>query len=144
MELVDGYPIIVTDRLRECRDFYSRWLGFEVVFEADWIVVLANGGDRPVTIAFMHSEHPSSPPSPAPYSGDGMFMTLQVADARREYERVVAGGLRCELELTDEPWGQLRFGVVDPAGIWVDVVEQIEPAAGWWDPYVIAPGSRPS
>ena len=136
MELVDGYPIIVTDRLGECRDFYGRWFGFEVAFEADWIVVLNSGGDRPITLAFMHSRHPSSPPSPAPYRGDGMFITLQVADARSEYERLVDSGLRCDLDLTDEPWGQRRFGVVDPAGMWVDVVEQIEPAPGWWDPYM--------
>jgi catechol 2,3-dioxygenase-like lactoylglutathione lyase family enzyme len=138
MELVDGYPIIITDQLRECRDFYCRWLGFEVVFEADWIVVLAAGGGRPSTVAFMHSRHPSSPPAPAAYDGNGMFITLQVADARKEYERLVADGMRCELDLTDEPWGQRRFGLVDPAGIWVDVVEQIEPASGWWDPYMRA------
>jgi uncharacterized glyoxalase superfamily protein PhnB len=139
MELVDAYPIVITDRLRECRDFYGRWFGFEVAFEADWIVVLSSGGDRPATLAFMHSEHPSSPPSPAAYSGEGMFITLQVADAHSEHERLVAAGLRCDLDLTDEPWGQRRFGVIDPAGMWVDVVEQIEPAAGWWDPYLATP-----
>ena len=78
----------------------------------------------------------TSPPSPEPYSGDGSFLTLQVADARTEHERLVAGGVELALELTDEPWGQRRFGVLDPAGMWVDVVEQIEPAPGWWDPYV--------
>jgi uncharacterized glyoxalase superfamily protein PhnB len=106
-----------------------------VSFEADWIVVMASANGL-VTVAFMHSEHPTSPPSPGPHSGDGMFLTLQVADARAEFQRVVEAGLRCDLELTEEPWGQLRFGVVDPAGMWVDVVEQIEPAAGWWDPYL--------
>lgn len=135
MDLVDGYPLIVTDRFRECRDFYGRWFGFTVSFEADWIVVMASANGS-VTVAFMHSEHPTSPPSPGPHSGDGMFLTLQVADARAEFQRVVEAGLRCDLELTEEPWGQLRFGVVDPAGMWVDVVEQIEPAAGWWDPYL--------
>jgi len=53
--------------------------------------------------------------------------------SRPEYERLVAAGLRCDL--TDEPWGQRRFGATDLAGMWVDVVEQIEPAAGWWEPY---------
>ena len=134
MELVDGYPIIVTDRLRECREFYGDWFGFQVVFEADWIVVLSSPGERAVTVAFMHPRHPSSPPSPGAYRGDGMFITFQVADARREHERLVAAGLRCDL--TDEPWGQRRFGVTDPAGMWVDVVEQIEPAPGWWEPYL--------
>jgi hypothetical protein len=42
-------------------------------------------------------------------------------------------GLWLELELTDEPCPR-RFAVVDPAGMWVAVVEQIEPVAGWWDP----------
>lgn len=136
MQLVDAYPVIVTERIRECRDFYSRWFGFEVSFEADWFVLLRSAGESPFSLAFMHTEHPSAPPSPAAYRGDGMFLTLQVADARAEYERLRAAGLDLDLALTDEPWGQRRFGVVDPAGMWVDVVEQIEPAAGWWDEYV--------
>jgi catechol 2,3-dioxygenase-like lactoylglutathione lyase family enzyme len=133
MDLVDGYPIVITDRLHDCRDFHVKWFGFEVVFEASWIVVLSGGA---VTLAFMHPEHPSSPPTPGPYTGDGMFITFQVADARAEYERVTAAGLRCDIELTEEPWGQRRFGVTDPSGMWVDVVEQIEPESGWWDPYL--------
>jgi catechol 2,3-dioxygenase-like lactoylglutathione lyase family enzyme len=136
MDLVDSYPVFVTDELGDCRDFYRRWFGFEVGFEADWFVLLSGGGAHPTTLAFMHTEHPSSPPSPAAYSGDGAFITFQVADAEAEYKRVVAAGLECDLSLTDEPWGQRRFGVIDPAGIWVDVVEQIEPASGWWDPYL--------
>jgi len=136
VELVDAYAVIVTDRLRECRDFYCRWFGFEVGFEADWFVLLRNDNDRPMTLAFMHSDHPSSPPSPRPLLGDGAFITFQVVNARAEYERLASAGMAFELALTDEPWGQRRFGVVDPAGLWVDVVEQIEPAPGWWDPYV--------
>jgi catechol 2,3-dioxygenase-like lactoylglutathione lyase family enzyme len=134
--IVASYPIIITDELHECRDFYRVWFGFEVVFEADWIVVLSSAGTDAPTLAFMHSDHPSSPPSPAPYEGDGTFLTLQVEDASAEYERLRAAGLECALELTDEPWGQRRFAATDPAGMWVDVVEQIEPAAGWWDRYL--------
>jgi hypothetical protein len=26
----------------------------------------------------------------------------------------------------------------DPAGVWIDVVEQIEPVPGWWDRYLPA------
>ena len=138
MQLVDVYPVIVTERIRECRDFYSRWFGFQVGFEADWFVLLRSAGESPFSLGFMHTEHPSAPPSPAAYRGDGMFLTLQVADARAEYERLHTAGLDLDLALTDEPWGQRRFGVVDPAGMWVDVVEQIEPAVGWWDPYLVA------
>ena len=71
MRLVDAYPVVVTDRLLECRDFYCRWFGFEVAFEADWFVWLRNDAERPVALAFMHSAHPSSPPSPEPYRARG-------------------------------------------------------------------------
>jgi uncharacterized glyoxalase superfamily protein PhnB len=106
-----------------------------VIFEASWIVVLSSDGGAP-TVAFMHSEHPSTPPERAVFAGDGTFLTLQVDDASAEYERVRDDGLNCALELTDEPWGQRRFAAIDPAGMWVDVDEQTEPTAGGWDRYV--------
>jgi len=136
VQIVDSYPVIVTDAVSECRAFYARWFGFEAAFEATWFVLLTHPGTPATSIAFMRPDHPSSPPTPGAFGGDGAFLTLQVGDATAEYERVIASGLRCDLPLTDEPWGQRRFGVVDPAGMWVDVVEQIEPKDGWWDPYV--------
>lgn len=33
------------------------------------------------------------------------------------------------------PWGQRRFMVRDRAGVLIDVVEQTEPAAGFWERY---------
>lgn len=136
MKLEASYPVVVTDKLEQCRDFYMLWFGFEVAFEASWFVLLATGDQPAVMLAFMHPDHPSSPPSPGEYSGDGAFMTFQVADASAEYHRLVGAGFTPDLALTDEPWGQRRFGVVDPAGMWVDVVEQTEPVEGWWDEYM--------
>ena len=133
--IVATYPIVVTDKLHECRDFYLRWFGLKVIFEANWVVVLSSDGEAPAA-AFMHSSHPSTPPDPAPFTGDGAFLTLQVEDAAAEYERVRAAGMECALKLTDEPWGQRRFAAIDPSGMWVDVVEQTEPAPGWWDRYL--------
>ena len=137
MKMVDSYPVLVTEKLVECRDFYRRWFGFEVGFEADWFVLLSGGVEGPASLALMHPEHPSSPPTPGAYCGDGAFITFQVEDAGAEYRRLVDEGAEFDLELTDEPWGQRRFGITDPAGMWVDVIEQIEPAPGWWDPYMV-------
>lgn len=136
MRIIDSYPVVVTEALTECRDFYAVNFGFAPVFEASWFVLMCAGEDDSVSIAFMHPEHPSAPPDPAAHRGDGSFFTLAVEDAAAEYERVTAAGLVCDLPLTDEPWGQRRFGVADPSGMWVDVVEQIEPQEGWWDPYL--------
>jgi catechol 2,3-dioxygenase-like lactoylglutathione lyase family enzyme len=134
MQLQSFYPIVVTERVVDCRDFYQRWFGLKVVFEASWFVLM--GAGEGATIAFMAPDHPSAPPGPEPFNGKGMCLEFQVADARAEYDRFVGGGAPLVLSLRDEPFGQRRFGLFDPAGVWIDVVQQIESAAGWWDKYL--------
>ncbi len=136
MKIQSLYPVVVTDKLKETRDFYVRWLGFEPVFEASWFVYLQASGGQPWGVAFMSSDHPSKPPGPETFSGKGVFLTFQVEDAAAEFERLKSAGARITYPLKDEAWGQRRFGIVDPAGQWLDVVQQIEPAPGFWDPYV--------
>jgi catechol 2,3-dioxygenase-like lactoylglutathione lyase family enzyme len=137
MQLQDFYPIIVTEQVAACRDFYRRWFTLEVVFEATWFVLLGRGEGKPGSIAFMHPTHPSAPPGPEAFNGKGMCLEFQVADAAAEYARFRDGGARIALTIRDEPFGQRRFGLFDPAGVWIDVVEQIEPAPGWWDRYLL-------
>ena len=136
MHVNDLYAIIVTDKRAECRDFYVRELGFHVVFEASWFVYLAAAGDHPLGLAFMSPDHPSTPPGPEAFNGRGMFLTLQVADAAAELERLKGAGVAIAYPLRDEPWGQRRFAVRDPAGTWLDVIQPIDPAPGFWERYI--------
>jgi uncharacterized glyoxalase superfamily protein PhnB len=85
----------------------------------------------------MTPDHPSAPPGPESFGGKGMCFELQVDDAAAAFEKVTASGLQVEYPLTDEPFGQRRFGFHDPSGLWIDIVEQIEPQAGFWDKYMI-------
>jgi uncharacterized glyoxalase superfamily protein PhnB len=139
MQLQDLYPIIVTPEHKGCRDFYLKWFGATVLFEASWIDVLTIGGDAPRTLAFMSPDHPSTPPGPERFSGEGVFLTFQVEDAAAEFARLRGMGATFAYELKDEAWGQRRFALRDPAGTWIDIVEQTAPAAGFWDPY-LSPG----
>jgi hypothetical protein len=68
----------------------------------------------------MAPDHPSQPPGPETFNGKGMFITVQVADATAEFARLIRDALRS----------------VDPSGTWVDVVQQIAPAPGFWDKYL--------
>lgn len=136
MHIQDLYSVIVTDQRAECRDFYVRWFGFQVVFEASWFVYLAAAGDHAFGLAFMAPDHPSQPPGPDTFNGKGMFLTLQVADAALEFQRLKSAGLEIAYGLHDEPWGQRRFALYDPARTWVDVVQPIDPAPGFWERYV--------
>ncbi len=136
MQFVDRYPIIVTPKLFECRDFWAARMGFEVVFQSAWFVLLQADG---ASLAFMSPDHPSTPPGPEVFSGHGMCFELQVEDAAAAHDEAKGRGLTADYPLTDEPFGQRRFGFFDPSGLWVDVVEQIEPAAGFWDRYMDVP-----
>lgn len=135
MQFVDRYPIIVTPKLFDCRDFWRDRLGFEVVFESSWFILMQAEG---AGLAFMSPDHPSTPPGPEIFSGKGMCFELQVEDAAAAHGTCVSKGLEPDYPLTREPFGQIRFGFFDPSGLWVDVVEQVEPAAGFWDRYMVA------
>jgi len=114
MHIKDLYAIVVTEKRAECRNFYVRWFGFQVVFEASWFVYLSATGDHPFGLAFMAPDHPSQPPGRDAFNGKGLLLTLQVEDATVEFERLKGGGLEIAYPLHDEPWGQRRFAVYDP------------------------------
>lgn len=135
MKCVDRYPIIVTEHKDACRDFWMKAFGLQVGFDSTWFTWLGSE-DGSLSLAFMTPDHPSAPPGPERFGGIGMCFELQVEDVDAAYREVMSRGVRVEYPLTDEPFGQRRFGLRDPSGLWVDVVQQTEPAAGYWDRYM--------
>ncbi|MFK3665940.1 VOC family protein [Ochrobactrum teleogrylli] len=136
MRFTDRYPIIVTPNKNAARDFWAKYLEFEVAFDSSWFCLLvAEGGTA--SIAFMTPDHPSSPPGPEIYTGSGLCFEMEVADAKAAHEELAGRGLPITYPLTEEPFGQRRFGFADPTGLWVDVVEQIAPQSGYWDKYMV-------
>ena len=53
-------------------------------------------------------------------------------DATGAFEQFVRDGVAVEYGLRDEPWGQRRFGLLDPNGLYIDIVEQIDPDPEFW------------
>jgi predicted enzyme related to lactoylglutathione lyase len=136
MQFDDVYPVFVTKNLTATKEFYATWFNFQVVFESGFFILLTSQGGKSFTIAFLDEVHPSSPPSsPAMNTQSGVFLTMQVENARADYERLVKAGMKIHYPLTEEPWGQLRFGIIDPNGMYVDIVEQIAPHKDFWDKY---------
>lgn len=136
MHFSDCYPIVVTGKKDEARDFWVKHLGFEVVFDSSWFCLLVAEGNS-ASIAFMTPDHPSAPPGRESFSGTGLCFEMEVADAKAAYDELTVKGLPVTYPLTDEPFGQRRFGFADPSGLWVDIVEQIAPQEGFWDKYMI-------
>jgi uncharacterized glyoxalase superfamily protein PhnB len=140
MRIRDSYPLVTTPFLFEARDFYVRHFGFKPLFQASWFVYLAGEGEeggRGPTVAFMHPNHPSGVPGTDSFSGLGMILTIEVADASAAHESLKKSGAPVVYPLTDEAWGQRHFMTRDPSGMIVDVVQQTAPKAGFWEQYPV-------
>ncbi len=135
MKYQDIYPVFVTKDLKAAKEFYEKWFNLKPVFESGFFILLVSEGNSR-SIGFLSEVHPSSPPSsPAMNAQAGVFLTMQVEDAKAEFDRLKKAGLKISYELKDEPWGQRRFGVIDPNGMYIDIVQQIEPEKGFWEKY---------
>jgi uncharacterized glyoxalase superfamily protein PhnB len=119
------YPITITEKIVECKKFYQEVLGFEIVFEADWYIQLlhANSG---IEIALMSPSLDNQPIQlHSQYNGNGIVYSLEVDDAEVEYKKIKEKTDSIFYELTTEEWGQTHFMLKDPAGVVIDVVQQV-------------------
>lgn len=137
IEYQDVYSVYITKDLKGSKNFYVKWLDFEIVFEASWFVYMQTKGNQKLSIAFIDETHPSTPPSYGAFEGKGSFLTLQVNDASIVYDRLLKKNAPITYPLTKEDWGQIRFGLTDPNGMYVDIVQQVEPVKGYWERYPV-------
>jgi len=119
---------IITDKLKESKEFYSKVLNFKVTFENDFFLLMenTNGEGR---FSFLLPNHPSQQPIFQPaFSGKGAYITIEVEDADAEYKRIKGLDIPIEIELRDEVWGDRHFAIVDPNGVGIDIVKYTAPA----------------
>ena len=100
MRLQDMYSVIVTAHHRACRDFYTRWFGATVAFEASWFVLLALPGEPARSVAFMAPDHPSTPPGPEVFNGECFLRKRRntIPDERHEHLDVVVPLIKVDLQ----------------------------------------------
>jgi catechol 2,3-dioxygenase-like lactoylglutathione lyase family enzyme len=134
--LTSFYPVICTSRLEESREFYTRLLGFKVTFEAEWYISLSRPGMPPYELALLDHSHPTLPEAYR-FPVRGVLLNFEVDDVDAEWERLVAcEGLKPELSLCTEDFGQRHFMVADPNGVLIDVITPTRPTADYTDCYV--------
>lgn len=133
MRLKSLFPVIVTSKLAQARDFYVEHFDFRVVFQADWYVQLHGFRGKeapPMELAFML---PNVENQPAllhmAFSGAGVILSMEVDDVDAVYTKLNRAGALKEvvIDLRDEPWGQRHFLFKDPAGTLLDVFQMIPP-----------------
>ena len=118
---------IITDKLQETKTFYSEVLDFGVSFENDFYLLMHTPNNS-AEISFLQNDHPSQKPIfQKPFTGEGLYLTIEVDNVDEMYKRIKAKNVPIEIELRDEVWGDRHFAIVDPNGIGIDIVTYTKP-----------------
>lgn len=125
IDITMQYPVVITARLEECKNFYVKNFGFDVLFESDWYVQMRHKSG--IELAFMKPNLSNQPEFlHSEFGRKGIIITFEVKNAKEEYEKAEKlGDLQIILQYVEEEWGQKHFIFEDPAGIFVDIVQQL-------------------
>ncbi|MGW1410115.1 VOC family protein [Streptomyces sp. NPDC002403] len=128
-ELGGFYPVLATRDVAASRDFYTRHLGFEVTFEADWYVSLRRPDAPQYELALLDHTHPTLPEDHQVALRGGLLLNFEVDDVDAEHQRIVVeAGLPEVLPLRTEKFGQRHFIVAAPDGVLIDVITVVPPS----------------
>jgi len=123
-----SFPVFVVKNLSLAKNFYIKNFSFSVVFENEWYLHLIS--ESGIQIGFMLPNQPSQPVAfHKAYDGSGVIFSIEVEDADDAYLEAKNHNLNIILDICSEDWGQRHFSMQDPNGIYLDIVQPIEPSA---------------
>lgn len=138
MQVASLDPVIITGDVAATVRFYTEHFGFQITFQADWYVSLRLPVPAPFELAILDPEHPTAPVGyrqPA----RGLILNFEADDVDAENDRLVrSGGLKAQLALRDEAFGQRHFIVADPNGVLIDIIKVIAPAAEYAERFSVS------
>lgn len=122
-----AFPLFIVNSLGKAKTFYEDNFGFNVAFQNEWYLHLVC--ESSIQVAFMLPNQPTQPDIfRNSYSGEGVIFSIEVNDADSAYSHARNKSLNVVLELRSEEWGQRHFSLKDPNGVYVDIVQAIEPS----------------
>ena len=121
-----SFPVFIVENLDEAKSFYLSVFGFGVAFENEWYLHLVS--ESGIQVGFMSPGQPTQPDIfNNAHDGHGVIFSLEVDDADYSHAEAKRLSLDVCLELRSEDWGQRHFCIKDPNGIYLDIVQAIEP-----------------
>jgi catechol 2,3-dioxygenase-like lactoylglutathione lyase family enzyme len=114
---------IITAKLAETKDFYTKTLGFGVTFENEFYLLM-HTQNKEAELSFLLPDHPSQQVLfQKPFQGQGMYLTIEVDDVDMIYSSLKKKGVTINIDIRNEPWGDRHFAIEDPNGIGIDIVK---------------------
>ena len=123
------FPVLVVDDLSEIRDFYEEIFGFQpVYFDPDFYLHLLHA-ESGVQLGFLKPDLANQPNFLHTKTvAEGMVISIEVSDARSALAAAMQKKLNFAMDYKEESWGQNHFMVKDPAGLILDIVENVDQA----------------
>ena len=134
MKLNSLYPVICTQNLEQLKEYYMTLFEFELTFDSDWYVSLKFKQEPRFELALLDPSLESLPEA-FQKSVQGLLINMEVEDVDKEYKRLTSFRPDIVLDIRTEEWGQRHFIIKDPAGVLIDVIQNIEPGDEYKDQY---------
>lgn len=129
-----SFPVYIIENIIEAKTFYTKHFGFSVAFENEWYIHLVS--ESGIQIGFLLPKQPTQPKIfHKSYNGIGTIFSLEVDNVKSAYSEALEKSLNIVLELRSEDWGQHHFCIEDPNGIYLDIVQAIEPTEEYKEGY---------
>lgn len=122
MNIKDLSVCFRTNNIEESKEYYIKNFNASVTFDCSWYVVLAFGGQKQFAISLMipQDERPL-------FDGHGITLNFKVDDVDAEYERLISQNKLTPINpLSDNPWGDRSFTILDPLGNTLYIYSDIE------------------
>lgn len=118
---------IITEKLAETKQFYTEVLDFGISFENEFYILI-HTPNQSAEISFLLPDHPSQKPIfQTEFNGKGVYLTIEVDNVDEIYKKLKNKGIKIEVDIRDEEWGDRHFAIKDPNGIGIDIVMYTKP-----------------
>ncbi len=117
-------PEIYTTKIHESKRFYCDYLGFTPKFETEGFIILQHKLNPAYELLFCVPESPFVHEIfRPPFSGKGIIFQIEVDNILDEYKRLLKMNIPMIVDLIEEPINGKHFTILDPNGVYVDIVQ---------------------
>ncbi len=103
-----------TDKIKECVDFYTKYLGATLSFDAGWYVSVHLQSDANPAM-YLSFQSCNTDMKRITFSG-GITLNFMVDDVDAFWAQLSQEGLEFVEEIADHEWGDRAFSLYDPIG----------------------------
>lgn len=109
-------PNIYSNNMEASKKFYTKFLDMKLVMDMEWVLTFASKEYSKAQISIFQNDKNK------PLDNKAIFLSIEVSDIDKWYERANAQTIEIVYPLTVEPWGVKRFFIKDPNGATINLL----------------------